>query len=185
MPGAATDVAGLLSLPNRTVTVVLGTGETVVTYEDIPALPGTSRSARSLVSRRLRLHRERCSRSRSRRAPRLRFRPSLVPVGNCTIVGNFPFDTTVSIVEAAVANVTVQSITATPTLVVVGGSNTNQNVLTNVNLPGRSASATIGENNITEVTYVNIDPPSVNIDPPSTGGGSTGSSGGGSTGSTG
>ena len=38
-PSAAT-VTGSLSLPNRTVTVTLGAGETVVTYEDIPALDG-------------------------------------------------------------------------------------------------------------------------------------------------
>ena len=38
--GGSTVVPGSLSLPNRTVAVVLGAGETVVTYQDIPALPG-------------------------------------------------------------------------------------------------------------------------------------------------
>ena len=39
--GGSTVVPGSLSLPNRTVAVVLGAGETVVTYQDVPALPGS------------------------------------------------------------------------------------------------------------------------------------------------
>ncbi len=39
--GSPTVVPGSLSLPNRTVTVQLGAGETVVTYQNVPATPGT------------------------------------------------------------------------------------------------------------------------------------------------
>ena len=39
--GSPTVVPGTLSTANRTVTVQLGAGETVVTYQDVPASPGT------------------------------------------------------------------------------------------------------------------------------------------------
>ena len=39
-PFAGAVVAGSESLPNRTIQVVLGPGETIVAYNDIPALPG-------------------------------------------------------------------------------------------------------------------------------------------------
>ena len=42
-----------------------------------------------------------------------------VPSGSCTVVGNFAFDSTWSIAEAPAPNVTVTSITAVPTNVVV------------------------------------------------------------------
>ncbi len=63
---------------------------------------------------------------------------------------------------------TVQSITAVPSFVIVGGANTNQPVLSNTVLATRSTSVTIGEGNITEVTYVNIDPPFITVDPGNT-----------------
>jgi len=184
--GGPTIVPGSLSLPNRTVTVELGKGETVVTYQNIPALPGQLKLCKvagisppgsppvlpgTVFTFAVTL-------------PSGAISNVLVPAGSCVVVGNFPFNTTLGITEAAITNVTVQSITALPSFVVVGGVNTNQPVLTNINLAGRSTNVTIGENNITEVTFVNIDP----VDPPvvtgggSTGGGTTGgSSGGGAT----
>ena len=87
-----------------------------------------------------------------------------VPPGACTIVGTFPYDTSLAITEATVPNITVTSITAVPQFVQVlegtppAAVNTGQPTLTNVNLTTRSASVTIGENNTTEVTFTNKDP---------------------------
>jgi hypothetical protein len=67
--------------------------------------------------------------------------------------------------------------------VIVAGAatNTNQLTLSSTNLASRSTNVTIGENNITEVTFTNQDPPGVST---ATGGSSTGgsSTGGSSTG---
>jgi hypothetical protein len=181
--GTPTVVPGSLSLPNRTISVVLGAGETVVTYEDVPALPGMLKICKVAGV------------STPPVAPGTVFtftitngtavRTLAVPAGSCAIDTNYPFDTTLSVVETAVTNTTVQSITAVPTNVSVlqGGvaTNTNQLVLTNVNLAARSTSVTIGENNITEVTYVNVDPlPDTTVTTGTTTGGTTGSTTGGS-----
>jgi hypothetical protein len=70
-----------------------------------------------------------------------------VPPGACTIVGTFPYDTSLAITEAAVPNITVTSITAVPQFVQVlegtppAAVNTGQPTLTNVNLT-RSPSPT-------------------------------------------
>jgi hypothetical protein len=178
--GTATVVPGSLSLPNRTISVVLGAGETVVTYEDVPALPGMLKickvagvSTPPVVAGTL------FTFTITNGAV---VRTLTVPAGSCAIDGNYPFDTTVSVAEAAVTNTFVQSITAVPTTVSVlqGGvaTATNQSVLTNVNLAARSASVTIGENNTTEVTYVNIDPLPTTTEYTGSTGGTTSSTGG-------
>jgi hypothetical protein len=178
--GNPTIVPDSLSLPNRTVTVVLGKGETVVTYRNVPAKPGLLKICKVAGT------------STPAVPPGTVFTftvtrqngaaaagsPFSVPTGSCVVVGTFPFNETLSIVEGALPNIKVKEITAVPTLVVVGGVNSNQPVLSNVNPAARSTSVTIGEDNITEVTFTNIDPPA------DTGGGTTGSgtTGGGSTG---
>jgi hypothetical protein len=181
----STIVPGSLSLPNRTVTVVLGKGETVVTYRNVPAKPGLLKICKVAGV------------STPPVPPNTVFTftvtrqngaaaagsPFSVPTGTCVVVGTFPFNETLSIVEGALPNMKVQSITAVPTLVVVGGVNSNQLVLTNVNTAARSTSVTIGEDNITEVTFTNVDPPA-DTGGGTTGGGTTGggTTGGGSTG---
>ena len=107
-----------------------------------------------------------------------------VPNGQCAIVGTFPYDTSLNITEAAVTNITVASIMAVPQFVqVLEGSppapvNTNQPVLTNVNLTARSATVTTSEGSATEVTYTNIDPPSSSGGGAGSGSGNAGGSGG-------
>ena len=92
--GGPTIVPGSLSLPNRTVTVVLGKGETVVTYQDVPALPGLLKICKAAgvsappvppgtvftftVTRQ-----SGASAAGS---------PFSVPTGSCVIVGTFPFN---------------------------------------------------------------------------------------------
>ena len=186
-----TVVPGSLSLANRTVAVVLGAGETVVTYEDIPALPGTLKLCKAATAvpplipagtlfsftlapvapttgatRRSVFRRARASslaRSRSTRrgrSPRPRCRTS--PWSDHRCADQRRRDR--------------------------GGAATNTNQLVAVRArtsASRSTNVTIGENNITEVTFTNQDPPEGSTAGGSlTGGSSTGgsSTGGSSTG---
>jgi len=182
--GGSTVVPGSLSLPNRTVAVILGAGETVVTYEDIPALNGTLKLCKAATTTPPLIPTGTpFSFTVAPVAPTTGATTTVtVPSGSCIVVGSFAFDSTWAITEAAAPNITVVSITAVPTNVVVldGGAptNTNQLVLTNTNLGTRSTNVTIGEDNITDVTFTNQDPPEGS----SPGGGS--SSGGGVGGST-
>jgi len=182
-----TVVPGSLSLANRTVAVVLGAGETVVTYQDIPALPGTLKLCKAATAvPPLIPAGTPFSFTVAPVSPTTGATTTVsVPSGSCTVVGSFPFDSTWTITEAAVPNITVVGIAAVPTNVVVivagAATNTNQLTLSSTNHASRSTNVTIGENNITEVTFTNQDPPGVST---ATGGSSTGgsSTGGSSTG---
>ena len=187
---AGNAVPGTTFAENRTTTVTLGAGETVVTFEDIPALRGTLKICKASTSIPPLIPAGTLfSFTLTPVAPTTGATQTvLVPNGSCAVVGNFAFDSTWTVTEAAVPNITVTSITAIPTSVVVleNGvtTNTNQAVLTNTNLGTRSTNVTIGENNTTEVTFTNQDPPSTDVGGSSSGGSSTGgsSSGGSSSG---
>jgi hypothetical protein len=174
-PSAAT-VTGSLSLPNRTVTVTLGAGETVVTYEDIPALNGALKLCKTAGSPAPIGSTFAFTVSAAGTATQT----ATVPVGSCvTLPLTFLFNATVTIVETPSTGNAVTSITATPAFVTVleGGvaTATSQAVLSSANIGTGTATVLIGENNTTEVTYINHDPPS------DTGGGTTGGSTGGTT----
>ena len=175
-----TPTYGSLSTANRTVTVELTAGETVVTYENIPASPGTLKICKVAGTSTPPVPATQAFTFTVTPPTGSPITLSLLP-GSCGVVGTFPYDTTLGIVETAVANMTVQSITAVPGFVIVNGGNTNQPVLSNTVLATRSTSVTIGEGNITEVTYVNtVTPPSPppGSPPPggTTGGGTTSAS---------
>ena len=122
-PSAGTTIVpGSLSLPNRTVTVVLGSGETVVTYLDDPAQTGDFKL---------------CKQAGVNGDPTIpagtmfpfTLTPTTggspisvsVPTGGCADLGQQAFDSTWTVVEGTVAgiNTTVQSVTASPTSVQV------------------------------------------------------------------
>jgi len=189
--GGDTVLPGSLSLADRTVTVILGSGETDVSYGDVNADPGTLKI---------------CKDSTGTPAVTGSFNYTLtpvapttgdpmtvtgVPVGNCVVVSTeLPYDSTWTITEAAVSGVAVSDITALPLNVELWCNGvvtaTSQLTLTNKNTSAGSANVTISEGGIvTEVHFINADPPPGG----STSGGSTGgttgsSSGGGSTGTT-
>ena len=179
VPG--TQVASILAEPSgrevpgsnnpaaRTESVVLGPGETVVTYTNQPAPPGTLKI---------------CKNAGPGVAAGSMWSFTLagltgtiaVPAGSCNIVGPLPFNSTQTITEAATPGFVVTSIVTNPA-----------DRLVSANPAGRTVSLIIGSG-VTEAIYTNAAAPAV-PGPPSTGpgnttSGSTGSSGG-STGSTG
>jgi hypothetical protein len=154
-------VGGAADLANRTVMVVLGPGETIVTFGDIPAKDGFLKLCKVADP------------SPPPIPPGTVFNftvsdgiaPRSVDVaeGSCAMLMPYPYNTTLQVVEAPMKNVRVKDIAAVPTYVRVLVGNravdTNQLVLANVALTARSVSVTIGEDNITELTYTNVDPP--------------------------
>jgi hypothetical protein len=134
-------VPGSINTSSRTVSVVLGSGETVVTYTDVPAPPGTLKicknagpgvTAGSIWS----------------------FTVSNVsgtvdvPAGSCAIVpgpanGGFPFNSTQTITERAVSGFAVTSITGSPS-----------DRLVSSDLATGTATVTIGSG-VTEAIYTN------------------------------
>ena len=145
--GGSTIVPGSPSLPNRTVQVVLGAGETVVYYENGPAAKGDFKLCKAAGV------------NGDPTIPAGTLFPFTltpvgggtpisvsVPTGQCADLGPQTFDSTWTIVEGTVAglNTTVQAITSSPSpwvQVLEGGTcpggtptNTNQLVLTNTNL---------------------------------------------------
>jgi hypothetical protein len=179
---SANAVPGTASDANRTIKVTLGAGETVVTFRDTTALNGTLKICKSVsTTPPLIPAGTPFSFTLAPVAPTTGATQTVsVPSGSCVIVGAFAFDSTWSVTEAAAPNINVIGITAIPSFVVVleNGSpvNTNQTVLTATNLATRSTNVTIGENNITELTYTNTDPPDS-----STTGGTGGTTTGGTT----
>jgi hypothetical protein len=171
--------------PNRTVTVTLGAGETVVTFEDVPALRGTLKICKAVTTTPpLIPPGTMFSFTLTPVAPTTGVPQTvLVPSGSCVVVGTFAFNSTWTVTEAAQPSITVAAITAVPSFVVVLENglavNSNEPVLTGTNTATRSTNVTIGENNITELTFTNTDPPNTG----STVGTSGGSSGGGAGGS--
>jgi hypothetical protein len=146
-------VPGSLSTTNRTVTVSMGAGETVVTYVDEPAIPGTLKICKA-------------GGTPAPRGTSFDFTVSgvvgtiAVPLGSCVVVGGsltptqFPFNSTLTIVEAPSTGNSVFSIGVVGTTV-AGSSNTATGTVQVV----------IGENTTTEVTYTNIDPPDAIVTP--------------------
>jgi hypothetical protein len=172
-------------IPNRTVKVTLGAGETVVTFSDEHATNGTLKLCKSVSTTPPLIPAGTLfSFTLTPVAPTTGspVGPVMVPAGSCVVVGTFAFDSTWTVTEAAAPNISVVGITAIPTFVVVleNGQpvNTNQTVLTAINPAARSTNVTIGENNITELTFTNTDPPSDGSTGGSTGGTTTGSTGG-------
>lgn len=155
------EVSGSLSLTNRTVSVVLGSGETVVTYTNVPAPPGTLKI---------------CKVAGAGVAPGSMWTFTVsgmtgsvtVPAGSCTIAGQFAFNSTHTITETATPGFAVTAITANPASRLVGTPN----------LATGTASVMIGTG-VTEALYTNA------AAAPTTGTSGTGPSGTGTSGSTG
>jgi hypothetical protein len=157
-------IHGSADLAARTVTVTMGSGETVVTYTNVPAPPGTLKicknagpgvTAGSLWTF-----------SVAGMAG-----TTTVPAGSCSIVGTFPFNSTQRITETAAPGFVVSAITASPASRLVGTPD----------LAGRSASVLIGSG-VTEAIYTNATAPATTG---TTGGGGSTTGGGGSTTGTG
>jgi hypothetical protein len=179
---AGNAVPGTASDANRTIKVTLGAGETVVTFTDVPALKGTLKICKSVTNTPPLIPAGTLfSFTLAPVAPTTGATQTVsVPSGSCVVVGTFAFNSTWTVTEAAAPNIAVTAITAVPSFVVVleNGTpvNSNEPVLSATNIATRSTNVTIGENNITELTYTNTDPPSDGST-----GGTTGGTTGGST----
>jgi hypothetical protein len=187
---AGNAVPGTASDANRTIKVTLGAGETVVTFTDVPALKGTLKICKSVTNTPPVIPAGTLfSFTLAPVAPTTGATQTVsVPAGSCVVVGTFAFNSTWTVTEAAATNVNVTAISAIPSFVVVleNGTavNSNEPVLSATNIATRSTNVTIGENNITELTYTNTDPPSDTSTGGTTGGttgGSTTTSGGSTT----
>ena len=172
--GGGSIVPDSLSLTNRTVTVSMAGdaagGETVVTYTDDPALPGLLKICKAAGTP---------PPTGASFVFTIGTKSVTVPVGQCVIVGPYPFNSTQTIVETLAGDI-VQAIGVAPTYVteIVGGvpTLTSQTALAGApNLATGTVQVVIGENTTTEVTYTDTDPPVVVV-PPASGGSSGGSS---------
>jgi len=149
-------VAGSTSLANRTVSVVLGSGETVVTYTNIPAPPGTLKI---------------CKTAGPGVAAGSMWTFTVagmtgtvsVPAGSCMIVGPFPFNSTQTITETAQTGFVVTAITVNPA-----------DRLVSANPAGRTVTLIVGSG-VTEATFTNAAGPPATPGSSSTGPGSSGS----------
>jgi len=150
-----------LSLTGRTVQVLIGAGETVVTFTDVAADPGTLKV---------------CATAGTTPGPptvtsftyTINTSQSLtVPVGGCQVAGTYPFNSNVTIVQTSPAPNAVSGYTIAPTFVteIVGGvpTLTTEPVLVSDSTSTGTAVVTIGENDTTEVSYTDVDPPSVSV----------------------
>jgi hypothetical protein len=133
------EVPGSLDISARTVSVVLGSGETVVTYTDIPAPPGMLKICKNAGTGVM-------------AGSIWTFTVSNVsgtidvPAGSCAIVpgpanGGFPFNSTQTITEQPVSGFAVTSIAANP-----------PDRLVSSDLPSGTATVTIGSG-VTEAIY--------------------------------
>jgi hypothetical protein len=121
-PGDREVPAGNANLTARTVTVVLGSGETVVTYTNVPAPPGTLKI---------------CKVAGPGVAAGALFTFTVaglsgttsVPAGSCVIVGPFPFNSTQTITESVPSGFKVTSIAADPSNRLVSSTATSGTVL--------------------------------------------------------
>jgi hypothetical protein len=149
-------VPGSINLAARTVSVVMGSGETVVTYTNIPAPPGTLKI---------------CKIAGPGVAAGSAWTFTIagitgttsVPAGSCAIVGPFPFNSTQTITETAQAGFVVTAITVNPA-----------DRLVSANPAGRTVSLIVGSG-VTEATFTNAAAPPAAPGPASTGPGSTSS----------
>jgi hypothetical protein len=132
-----TRVVGSPNLATRTVTIVLGSGETVVTYDNEPAPPGTLKI---------------CKIAGSGVATGSMWTFTIagmagsvvVPAGSCVIVGPFPFNSTQTITETPTHGFVVSAIAADPSNRLVGSPD----------LAAGKASFLIGTG-VTEAWYTN------------------------------
>lgn len=127
------------NITNRTISVKLGPGETVVTYTDKAADPGVLKVCKAAGS----------GVTSGTYSFTVGSTTVSVPVGTCVQVkpnaaGTFPFNSTQTIVEAAVAGSAVTAIDVNPVSRLV-----TKTLLT------RTVSVLIGENDVTEVTFTN------------------------------
>ncbi len=129
-------VPGSLNLSNRTVSVVLGSGETVVTYVNEPAPPGTLKI---------------CKHAGTGVATGSLWAftvsgtsgTTMVPAGSCAIVGTFPFNSDQTVTETPTMGFSVSAIAANPASRLVSS-----------NLGAGSASVNIGSG-VTEAIFTN------------------------------
>jgi hypothetical protein len=168
-------VPDTLSRPNRTVTVDLMAGETVVKFVDTPADPGWVKICKATTAGETHIP---AGTVFTFTVAALTGYPAgtsdtvTVTAGDpgttqCSAPIESKFNATWKVTESARAGTTVSAITAVPSKVIVedkiGDVATNQDVLTAVDLPNRSANVTTSEGKTTEVTFTNVDPPSVPI----------------------
>ena len=171
--GALSVLPGTLNLLNGTVTVLIGTpvtsvaapgNEAVVTYTNRDADPGQLKICKTAGV------------PAPVATPNGLFTftvagvatPVLVPLGSCVIVpGNFPYGSTQTVSEMVTTGNAVQAISVLPTLLTQNGGATvtpvlvAPPVLTPVGTVAGSVMVRIGEDNTTEVTFTNVDPPVV------------------------
>jgi hypothetical protein len=127
-------VPGSTSLGDRKVSVILGSGETVVTYTNQPAAPGLLKVCKNAGAG-VTLGRV--------------FHFSVngtgldVPAGYCAIAGSFPFNSTATVTEDAVAGLAVNAESVLPL-----------SQLVSTDLAGRIIRARIGAG-VTEVAFTN------------------------------
>jgi hypothetical protein len=148
-------VPGSINLAARTVSVVMGSGETVVTYTNIPAPPGTLKVCKNAGP------------GVAAGSPWTFTVAGMtgtvtVPAGSCAIVGPFPFNSTQTITEAAQTGFVVTAITVNPA-----------DRLVSANPAARTVSLIVGSG-VTEASFTNAALPAV-PGPASTGPGSTAS----------
>ncbi|HUK44139.1 MAG TPA: hypothetical protein VLV28_02510 [Gaiellaceae bacterium] len=180
--GGTTVVSGSLSLADRTVSVILGSGETDVSYGNVNADPGTLKICKDAVGT---LPVSSFNYTLTPVAPTTGDPITVtgVPVGNCVVVStDLPFDSTWTVTEAAVTGVAVSDITALPLNVELWCNGvvtaTSQLTLTNKNTSAGSANVTISEGGVvTEVHFINSAAGTSPTADSSTSSGSTGSSG--------
>jgi hypothetical protein len=165
---AALIVPGSESLPNRTISVIAGPGETDVTYTDEPAIPATLKI---------------CVAPTANPGPGTvsflvggtqTIQVALTSTGvNCTEDNtmSFPYDSPVSIVGSGL--VSPDAFTGTPSAVPSLVSVYEDGVLTPTTQPtitastAGSATAYLSEGTVNEITFT-VDPPTTPIDPPVT-----------------
>jgi len=185
-PFTGATVAGTNNPVNGTVSVVLGPGDTIVTYENEPALAGALKI---------------CKVGDSTIKPGTLFPFTIgsttvtVPSGTTsapgcnTVPGTFAYDSAQTITEGTVSGITtaVTGFSVNPGFVAEETGTgvwtpTNQNSTMTSSTATRSITVLVGENNTTIVTFSNTDPPSNSGGGGSGGGGSSGggSSSGGS-----
>ena len=180
--GGTTVVSGSLSLADRTVSVILGSGETDVSYGNVNADPGTLKICKDAVGT---LPVSSFNYTLTPVAPTTGDPITVtgVPVGNCVVVStDLPFDSSWTVTEAAVTGVAVSDITALPLNVELWCNGvvtaTSQLTLTNKNTSAGSANVTISEGGVvTEVHFINSAAGTSPTADSSTSSGSTGSSG--------
>jgi hypothetical protein len=164
--GAESVVPGSTNIAGRSISIIVGTpvtatgapgNEAIVTFQDEVAAPGQLKI---------------CKFAGSPAPAGTSFSFSVtgvtgavvVPLGYCVVVpGTFPYNSTVTIAEALSTGNAVSGISVAPMNVttLIGGVATSTGELTEsaVNTTAGTVSVLIGENDTTEVSYTDFDPP--------------------------